>query len=185
MVIDNRGALETKRLVLRPIEASDDTAIYAYSKNPHVGTNAGWKPHESIEETRDVMKAVFLGKENVFGIVIKDSGVLIGSIGLVDDPKRDNEKAKMLGHAIGEAYWGNGYTTEAALAIIKYGFENLNLDLISAYCYPYNLRSKRVLEKLGFYYEGKLSKCEKRFDDAILDNECYAMSAESFFNPSI
>ena len=177
--------LETKRLILRPIKEDDDTAIFEYSGNPNVGPNAGWKPHESIEETREIINAVFLGKENVFGIVLKDSGTLIGSVGLVEDPKRENDKVKMLGYAIGEAYWGNGYTTEAASAVIEHGFNNLKLDLISAYCYPFNNRSKHVLEKLGFSYEGKLSQCEKRFDGIVLDDECYALSAESFNNISV
>ena len=172
--------LETERLILRAITENDDEAIDAYSKNANVGPNAGWKPHENIEETRSIIKAVFLGKENVFGIVVKETGILIGSIGLIEDAKRDNDKVKMLGYAIGEEYWGNGYITEAAVAVIAYGFRSLNLDLISAYCYPFNERSKHVLEKLGFEYEGKLKLCEKRFDGLILDNECYALSSENF-----
>ena len=174
------GTLETERLILRPITDNDDEAIFAYSKNANVGPNAGWKPHESIEETRDIIKSVFLGKESVFGIVLKESNVLIGSIGLIEDSKRDNDKVKMLGYAIGEEYWGNGYVTEAAITVIAHGFRDLNLDLISAYCYPFNKRSKRVLEKLGFEYEGKLKLCEKRFDGLVLDNECYAIRSEEF-----
>lgn len=185
MSLIDKEAVETKRLILRQIKEDDDAAIYGYSKNPNVGPNAGWKPHENIEETREVMKAVFLDKENVFGIVLKESGSLIGSIGLVEDPKRENDKVKMLGYAIGEEYWGNGYTTEAACAVIEYGFNILKLNLISAYCYPDNKRSKHVLEKLGFSYEGKLSQCEERFDGIVLDNECYALSAESSINHSI
>lgn len=175
--------IETQRLILRPIEERDDKAIYAYAKNPNVGPNAGWKPHESIEETREIMKNVFLGKENVFGIVIKDLGKLIGSIGLVEDPKRQNNKALMLGYAIGEEYWGCGYTSEAAFALVEYGFKTLGLELVSVYCYPFNERSKRVINKLGFKHEGKLSLCERRFDGLVLDNECYALSAENYFKP--
>lgn len=176
----DKGIIETERLILRPITYSDDDAIFDYSKNPNVGPNAGWKPHESIEETRDIIKTVFAEKKNVLGIVLKETGTLIGSIGVVEDLKRDNGKVKMLGYAIGENYWGNGYVSEAARAILEYGFAELELDLISAYCYPFNERSKRVLEKLGFVYEGKLSLCEKRFDGLVLDNECYALFAENF-----
>lgn len=53
----------TQRLLLRPILQSDDHDIYTYSKGANVGPNAGWKPHESIEETRKIMKAVFLDKK--------------------------------------------------------------------------------------------------------------------------
>lgn len=172
--------IETKRLVLRPVCESDDEAIFEYSKNPNVGPNAGWKPHESVAETRELMKAVFVKADGVFAIVLKESGKLIGSVGIISDPKREYDGARMLGYAIGEEYWGKGYMTEAAGAVIEYGFEELKLDLISAYCFPFNKRSKRVLEKHGFTYEGTLTKCEKRFDGLLLDNECYALTAENF-----
>lgn len=167
--------IETERLYLRPIITGDAEDIYEYAKNANVGPNAGWQPHKNIEETLEIMKLIFLDKDNVFGIVLKSKGKLIGSIGLVDDPKRENSSAKMLGYAIGEAYWGQEYVTEAAKALVEYGFETLKLDLISAYCFPFNNRSRRVLEKLGFRYEGTLSLCEKQYNGDVYDNECYAL----------
>jgi putative acetyltransferase len=165
--------IETERLILRPVTENDEEAIFEYSKGKNVGPNAGWKPHESIEETREVMKLVFLDIENVFGIELKETGQLFGSIGLIPDPKRQNDNTRMVGYAIGENYWGKGYTTEAVQALIRFGFEELGLNLISAYCYPFNERSKHVLKKCGFKYEGKLHWAEKRYDGEIIDNECY------------
>lgn len=167
--------IETDRLILRPIVESDAEEIYEYSQGRNVGINAGWKPHESIEETREVIQTVFLNQNYVFGVVLKETGKLFGSIGLIPDPKRENDKARMLGYAIGENYWGKGYMTEAVLALLRFGFEELDLDLISAYCYPSNERSRNVLRKCGFHYEGVLSMAEKRYDGEILDNECYAI----------
>ena len=165
--------IETPRLILRPITETDAEAIFEYSKNENVGPNAGWKPHANIEETREVMKIVFLDVKYVFGIELKETGQLFGSIGLISDPKRQNDNTRMMGYAIGENYWNQGYTTEAVQALIRFGFEELGLHLISAYCYPFNERSKRVLKKCGFEYEGKLHLAEKRYDGEILDNECY------------
>lgn len=167
--------LETERLILRPIIESDAEAIYEYSRNKNVGINAGWKPHESIEETREIMPLVFLNQENVFGIVLKETGKLFGTIGIIPDSKRQNDKTKMIGYAIGEDYWGRGFTTEAVLAVLHFGFEELKLDLISAYCYPFNKRSKRVLEKCGFQYEGCLRLAEKCYNGTVIDNECYSI----------
>lgn len=167
--------LTTDRLILRPITEQDAGDVFEYSSGANVGIHAGWKPHESIEETRAVMQVVFLNQENVFGIMLKGTDKLIGSIGLIKDPKRDNPNALMLGYAIGEAYWGKGYTTEAAQAVIGYGFDKLELELISAYCYPYNERSKRVLHKCGFVYEGTLRRSEIRFDGTVYDSECYSV----------
>lgn len=81
----------------------------------------------------------------------------------------------MLGYAMSEHYWGKGLMTEAAQAVIKYGFDERNLDLISAYCYPFNNRSRRVLEKNNFQYEGTLKQAEKLYNGNIYDNECYVL----------
>ncbi|MDF9829394.1 GNAT family N-acetyltransferase [Parabacteroides sp. PF5-6] len=167
--------IETTRLLLRPIVESDAEEIYAYAQNKNVGIHAGWEPHGSIEETREVMKVVFLGQESVFGMILKETGKLFGTIGLIPDPKRQNDRTRMLGYAIDEGHWGKGLTTEAVQALLRYGFEELRLDLISAYCYPHNERSKNVLKKSGFQYEGLLSLAEQRYDGEVLDNECYAI----------
>lgn len=169
--------IETERLILRPIIESDAEDIYEYCRNINVGVHAGWKAHENMEDTREIMKLVFLDQEFVFGMVLKETGKLFGSIGLIPDPKRQNDKTRMLGYAIGENYWGKGYMTEAVRALLRFGFGELNLDLISAYCYPDNERSKKVLKKCGFRYEGQLSLAEKRYDGEVLDNECYAIKA--------
>ena len=169
--------IRLERLLLRPIDEKDEADIFEYSKSPAVGPNAGWKPHASIEETRGIMQTIFLGNETVWGIVLSKTGKLIGTVGLIDDPKRQNPAAKMLGYAISDQHWGNGYMTEAVLGVIKHGFEQCGLDLISAYCYPENLRSKRVIEKCGFVYEGTLKYAEKLFNDEIKDNACYVLTA--------
>lgn len=177
--------IKTSRLYLRNICESDDKDIFEYSKNPNVGPPAGWKPHESIEETREIMKTVFLGQPYVFGIVIPETGKLVGSAGLVADPKREYEKAMMLGYALSEEYQGKGYMTEAALAIIKYGFEEIGLDLISVYHYPFNKASQRVIEKCGFMYEGTLKMAELRYDGVLLDEICYSISKDEYFHGNI
>ena len=168
------------RLLLRPIEEKDDADIFEYSQSPAVGSNAGWKPHTSIEETQGIMKTIFLDNETVWGFVLKKMDKLIGTVGLIDDPKRQNPAAKMLGYAISDQHWGNGYMTEAVWGVIKHGFEQLGLGLISAYCYPENLRSKRVLEKCGFTYEGTLKQAEKLFNDEVKDNACYVLTSAQY-----
>jgi putative acetyltransferase len=168
------------RLVLREITEHDADDIFEYSSSLNVGPNAGWKPHESREETLDVMKSIFLDQEGIWGIVLRESGKLIGSIGLVKDPKRENEKTRMLGYALSDRHWGKGFMTQAVNAVLKYGFDELKLDLISAYCYPFNQRSKNVLKKCGFSYEGILKLAERIYDDSVYDNECYALTAQDY-----
>ncbi|MDO5562810.1 MAG: GNAT family N-acetyltransferase [Synergistaceae bacterium] len=171
--------LTTDRLLLRPITTDDARAMYECYRGPNVGPNAGWKPHESVDETREIIEQIFLAN-NVFGIVLREDNALIGSVGLIDDPKRDNDRTKMLGYSIGEDYWGRGYMTEAARAVVDDGFVRLGLDLISAYCYPENARSRRVLTKLGFRYEGTLALCEMIYNGEVRANECYALTPQYF-----
>lgn len=171
--------LITQRLLLRPVTLSDAPAVFAYSKHEQVGPNAGWKPHESIEETTTILKEIFVGQEGVFGIELRETGGLIGTAGLIGDPKRENEQTRMLGYALAWEYWGKGLMTEAVQALLWYGFEELGLALVSAYCYPHNSRSRRVLQKCGFVYEGRLRLCERLYNGQVLDNECYALECQA------
>jgi len=170
----------TERLILRPIVLNDLEDIFEYSKHPLVGPDAGWKPHESRNETMDIMKAIFLDKDSVWGIVLKDSQKMIGSVGLIEDPKRENNLAMMLGYAIAYEQWGKGITSEASRVVLNYGFEKLGLSLISVCCYEYNSRSRGVITKCGFKYEGTMRQAEKRYDGKIFDSEIYSITKEEW-----
>lgn len=165
--------IETSRLLLRPFIENDLPDFFDCCRNPHLGNNAGWKPHENIEESNAFFQSVFLDKENVWAIKSKETNRVIGSIGLIDDPKRDNPQTGMLGYWLKESHWGHGLMTEAVQAVLKYGFESLNLSLISANCYPSNLRSQKVLERNGFIYEGTLHQAERIYTGEVYDHVCY------------
>lgn len=170
----------TDRLLLRPITLEDAQDIFEYSKHSEVGPNAGWKPHETIFETKQVIKEIFFDKKGVFGIVQKSSGKMIGSMGLVDDSRRRFNEAKMLGYAIGKPYWGRGYATEAAKEMVRWGFNQMGLEVISAYCFTHNSRSRRVLEKCGMQYEGLLRRAERIYDGSIQDELCFSITKEEY-----
>ena len=109
--------IETNRLVLRPFSESDAPDVFESCKNPNLGNNAGWKPLETIEETIDVLNTIFIGKEGVWAIVSKETQQVIGSIGIIPDPKIENPHARMLGYWLKEECWGielriysNGFT---------------------------------------------------------------------------
>ena len=71
--------LETERLVLRRWEDSDAGDLFEYAKDPDVGPIAGWPPHQSIEESREVIKNVFTGRE-AYAVCLKTDGKAIGAI---------------------------------------------------------------------------------------------------------
>lgn len=166
-------SLETVRLLIRPFQEEDADAFFACCQNPNLGNNAGWAPHKTIEESREILQNVFIGQENIWAMILKDAQQLIGSIGIVPDPKRENPQVRMLGYWLDEAHWGKGYMTEAVQAILNYGFNELQLSLITANCYPHNKRSQQVLERNGFIYEGVLHQAELTYNGNIFDHLCY------------
>lgn len=111
--------IETERLLLRPFVESDAEALFACCRNPNIGNNAGWQPHASLEESREVLRSVFLSQKGVWAITLKDNGQLIGSIGIIADPRRENPQVRMLGYWLDEAQWGKGYMTEAVKAVLN------------------------------------------------------------------
>ena len=162
--------LTTERLTLRPFREDDVEALYAYSKDEAVGLGAGWKPHESLLESSDILHLVFLDQPTVWAIERQSDHRLMGSVGLITDSARQYGSARSLGYALGVDYWGQGYMTEAVRAVVRFGFGYMGLDLISATCYPDNPASRRVLEKCGFAYEGTLHRADLLFNGEVRDH---------------
>ncbi len=155
--IGGEMTLETKRLILRRWEDSDAENLYRYAKDPDIGPIAGWPAHQSIEESRDVIRNVFNGKE-AYAVCLKTDGEAIGAIelklnGHTDMTDRDDECE--LGYWIGKSFWGQGIIPEAAKEMIRHGFEDLGMTRIWVGYYEGNTKSKRVQEKCGFRYEWK------------------------------
>lgn len=145
--------LETQRLLLRPFEETDAADLYAYARDPRVGPDAGWKPHESVEESRQIIRTVFAAP-HVFAVVDKASGRVVGSAGFVGRhqtllPGPDDE----IGYALNPEFWGRGLIPEAVRELLRYGFEELGLAAIWCGHYDFNDRSRRVVEKCGFRWQ--------------------------------
>ena len=138
--------IETERLLLRPFRESDAEAFFKCCQNPNIGNNAGWKPHDSLEESQEILRSVFISQSGIWAIILKEDRRLIGSVGIIPDPKRENPQARMLGYWLDESHWGKGYMTEAVQSVLDYGFNTLQLSLITANCYPHNERSQHGLD---------------------------------------
>lgn len=176
--------IETARLRLRPWRMEDLEDFYAYAKDLDVGPWAGWKPHESIEESREILTRWVAGKEDGFEIAIEDkaSGKAIGSIGIMSDGHRPKiSDCKSMGYVLGRAYWGQGLMTEAARAVMDYAFQTMKLRLLSITHYTINKRSRRVIEKLGFVYEGTLRTGSAVYNGEERDLCCYSLRAWEYW----
>ena len=143
--------LETQRLLLRAWEESDAQECYRYAKDPLVGPSAGWPVHTSVENSRQVIRDVLMVPET-YAIVLKETGLPIGSISLHQTAICENKDEAELGFWIGVPYWGQGLVPEASRELLRHAFEDLNLSRVWCGYFDGNVQSKRVQEKLGFRY---------------------------------
>lgn len=147
--------LETERLILRHWKDDDADSLFAYAKDPAVGPMAGWPPHQSIDESRDVIRNVLNGRE-AYAICLKSDGKPIGTVelklnGHTDLTEREDECE--LGYVLGKPYWGQGIMPEAVREILRHAFEDIGMEKVWVAYYEGNTKSKRVQEKCGFRYQ--------------------------------
>lgn len=146
--------METERLILRPWREDDAESLYSFAKNPAVGPIAGWPPHTSVENSREIIRNI-LAVNETYAVCLKTDNKAIGSIGLMigrqsnlDLPETEGE----IGYWIGVPFWGMGLIPEATKELIRHAFVDLNLETLWCGYFEGNAKSKRVQEKCGFVY---------------------------------
>jgi [ribosomal protein S5]-alanine N-acetyltransferase len=174
--------IETERLLLREFRASDESDVHAYGSDPDVVRLMIWGPN-TPEQTLAFLQTVLKAQEQwprafvELAIELKGEGRLIGSIGL--RVKDERNRAADIGYVLARSYWGGGYMTEAARAILDVAFRRLDLRRVSATCDPRNHASYRVMEKLGMRREGHLRK-DVMEKGEWRDSYLYALVAEEW-----
>lgn len=147
--------IETERLILRPFKQSDLRDFNEYASVPGVGEMAGWKHHETIEKTQEILD-LFIQEDKTFAIVFKKNNKVIGSLGVEEYgleeklTEFENYYGREIGYVLSKDYWGKGIMPEAVGAVIHDLFNHLNLDFLICGYYDFNNQSKRVQEKCGF-----------------------------------
>ena len=153
-VIDGKQ-IQTERLLLRAFEHSDLDDFFEYASVEGVGEMAGWKHHQNKEESQMILDN-FVEHDKIFAICLKESGKVIGSLGVemygLEDKltEFDGYKGRELGFVLSKAYWGQGFMPEAVKSVMDYLFNELDLDFLLCGYYDFNEQSKRVQEKCGF-----------------------------------
>jgi ribosomal-protein-alanine N-acetyltransferase len=155
--------LRTERLVLRDYVAEDWPAVLAYQRNPLYLRYYEWEDR-TAEEAQEFVQ-MFLDQQREtprtkfqLAITLKSGGRLIGSCGIRLQSAGGREAD--IGYEINPDYWSNGYATEAARAMVEFGFTKLGFHRISSWCVADNVASASVLEKLGMRLEGRLRENE-------------------------
>ena len=135
---------------------------------------AGFMPHKSLEDSRRMVNS-FIESGDVWAIVEKKSGHVIGFASLHRDDSRFTGNARKLGYTLGEAHWGQGLATETCRELLRYAFEERDCAVLSVSHFPFNHKSKRVIKKLGFSYEGILRHAHDLPDGSVSDLVCYSL----------
>ncbi|HEX8248450.1 MAG TPA: GNAT family N-acetyltransferase [Pyrinomonadaceae bacterium] len=148
--------LETERLVLREWTLDDAPPMFEICRDAEVMRYIGTgKPYKTLDEAEKFLGwAVAYQKENGFcrwAAIEKSSRKIVGSCGFAYTHEMPEPE---LGYLFGRAVWGKGFATEAARAVLNYGFEKLGFREIIAITDLENTASQRVLEKIGFTQRG-------------------------------
>ena len=166
--------LETARLVLRPLRASDAAAIQAAAASRAIADTMISIPHpypdgEAERYVARQLAEAERGRASVFVIAPKGAAALVGIVE-VREIEREHSQAEM-SFWTAEGAWGRGYMSEALGAVVAYGFEVLGINRLYAYHMVRNPASGRVLEKNGFRKEGLLRQRVRKwgvFEDVVL-----------------
>jgi RimJ/RimL family protein N-acetyltransferase len=166
--------LTTDRLILREFDKSDWPAVLAYQSDPRYLRYYHWTGR-TPEEVQEFV-GMFLAQQQQrprlkfqLAVVLKETEQLIGNCGI--RLKELEAREADIGYEFSPEHWGRGYATEAARAIVYFGFTELRLHRIWSWCIAENTASARVLQKLGMRPEGRLRENEYfkgRYWDTLL-----------------
>jgi len=147
--------LDTKHLILRPLTRDDAERVFInWTSDAEVAKFMRWEVHTDITQTQQWLAAEdsSVDSDSVYnwGFILKETGELIGSGGLV---YQETKGMYELGYNIMKKYWNRGLTTEAAAAIIEFGKEALQQKCFYCCHAKDNPASGKVMQKIGFQYQ--------------------------------
>ena len=174
--------IETERLILRHWQESDAEDLFKYASDPDVGPIAGWNPHKSVEESREIISTVFSAPET-YAVVLKCTGKPVGCCGIMTvDSLHSNEMQQAeaeIGYWIGKPYWGLGLIPEAVKALLNRCFNELDIKALWCGHYDGNSKSKRVIEKSGFQFDHTKENIQSPLGD-IRTEHIYKLTSDQF-----
>lgn len=169
--------IETPRLQLRPFSESDIAELLPLIGAREIAATTLRIPHPYEDKhAREFLASIAKENELRLAIRLRSDGRLCGGIGLHPEAKHNHAE---LGYWIGVPYWGNGYATEAAQAVVRYGFEHAKLNRIFAHHFKHNPASGKVLRKIGMKYEGCMRQHVLKWGEFI-DLELYSILREEW-----
>lgn len=168
--------LTTPRLRLRRLTMRDAHDIYRYSRDPEVARHVLWDAHRSIGDSRAYLRFMlrrYRSREPAsWGIEYLATGRVIGTIGFMW--VQDENASAEVGYSLAREYWNQGIMTEALSAVIRYGFDGMDLNRIEAQHETTNPASGAVMRKCHMQREGTLR--ERLYNKGLyVDVDLYAI----------
>ena len=155
-IFSNMPTLKTERLTLRPMHIIDAEDMYDYARREDVTRYLLWSPHAHLSVTKDYLRYIqgrySLGDFYDWAVIDRESRRMIGTCGFTKINTANNSGE--IGYVINPDFHGRGYATEAARAVLDFGFSELCMHRIEARFMKGNEASRRVMEKLGMTFEG-------------------------------
>ena len=175
--------LETERIILRRFTPEDLDNLHALDSDPEVMrylTNGAAPSREATQEKLRNRIAEYDRTPNfgVWAAIEKETGAFIGWFHFRPDARNPDEDIE-LGYRLMRAAWGKGYATEVSRALIRKGFEELNVKRITARAMKANVNSWRVMEKVGMNFEVEYIEEKFPVDDKTAVR--YELSREAYF----
>lgn len=170
-------ALATERLLLRDFREDDWVSVHDYGADLEVVRYMPWGPNSEAETRAFIERALTSQEEEPrtkfeFAVTLMEAGQLIGGCGIRIASARD--RAADMGYCLRRDAWGQGYATEAAGAVVAFGFDVLNRHRIYATCDTENHASVRVLEKIRMRREAHFRE-DTRLRGRWRDSYLYAV----------
>jgi len=185
VLFDSFPVLESENIVLKKIEEIDLEELFSIYSNDNVFKYCGIIPKKNKETVKNMIEHFerdYNKKSRIkWGIYYKqDNMKLVGIIEVFDI----NQKINMvtIGYFLAEAYWGKGIATESLKVLVRYLFENVEVNRIQAEVMPENNESKKVLTKNGFIKEGTLRQASLWSGKGVVDLEVYGLLYQDYKN---
>lgn len=159
------------RLIIRDYTMEDLHSVHQYSSRNDVAQFMLWGPNEESDTIQFLTSCIAMQEESPrtgyeLAVVLKESRELIGGCGI-----RVEGSNGEIGYCFHPDYWRQGFASEAAGVLVRFGFRELGLHRIYATCRPENLGSAGVMRKLGMSQEGHLREhqfSKGKWQDSLL-----------------
>lgn len=173
--------LTTQRLVLRELQLSDAADVLVFRGDPYVQRYNGSVYADVAEAEASIKRAhaTYQEQEGVgWAVTFKNNNTVMGAFG-IHDWSWGHRRAE-IGYDLARSYWGQGIASEALKAILRFGFEQMNLNHIYAGTIADNHESVRLLENAGFHRDGIRRKWSWEDDGTFHDGALYSLLQDEF-----